>query len=205
VAPCKYMLFIVFTSVVDVRRVRCSNVSSNFAKVEIYRFVVSLNAYDSLCYEDNETPIYDQVFQSFIDIIDHKMVQDKPVVLVLNKIDLFIEKIKHKCISCYFKDYQGTTEMDAIEYIVKQFKAKMNDSSKLYPVLMSALGMIMLFYLNYIILDTEDVRYTVNRLQHLIYYGEDKSFIFEHHPLYSIKMLIFPRSYYDVEFVLQSE
>jgi GTPase SAR1 family protein len=167
--------------------------------------VVPLDAYDMVCYEDNETPIYDEIFCSFTEITNYRWFKDTPFVLVLNKYDLFREKIKHKSISCYFKDYKGTTEMDAIEYIVNQFKVKMHNNSKLYPVVMSALGMIRLFCLNYIIIDPEDVRYTVNRLQNLIYYGEDKSFIFEHRPPHSIKKLIFPKSYYDVRFVLQSE
>jgi len=63
-----------------------------------------------------------KVFES---ILNNKYFAKTTVILFMNKIDLFIEKLKTKSIKTAFPEYEGNgTVEDASDYIEKQFLSK---------------------------------------------------------------------------------
>jgi guanine nucleotide-binding protein G(i) subunit alpha len=94
------------------------------------------------CYEDNQTPRFAETLLLFSEIVNSKWYISKPIILILNKYDIFRKKIRHKNINVYFKDYHGTSEKDAVEYIIKQFEDRIKDKKRLYTYVLSAIGKI---------------------------------------------------------------
>ena len=50
----------------------------------------------------------------FKDVIISDQVKGKPVILLLNKVDIFKEKIKRKGIDFFFKEYKGAQPLDTV-------------------------------------------------------------------------------------------
>jgi guanine nucleotide-binding protein G(i) subunit alpha len=84
-------------------------------------FVVSLNEYDQKCYEDDTT---NRMVES-IDLFDENTngpFKQRPVILFLNKIDLFKEKIQRSPLSNTFSDYTGGGDFEkGIDFIRNKF------------------------------------------------------------------------------------
>lgn len=84
-------------------------------------FVCSLNEFDQLCYEDDTT---NRMVES-IDLFDENTngaFKDRPVILFLNKIDLFKEKILKSDLKKTFPEYEGGHDAEkAIEFIKQKF------------------------------------------------------------------------------------
>jgi len=84
-------------------------------------FVCSLNEFDQLCYEDDTT---NRMIES-IDLFDENTngaFRDRPVILFLNKIDLFSEKVKKSELKKTFPEFEGQHDSEkAIEFIKNKF------------------------------------------------------------------------------------
>jgi len=103
-----------------------------FDGVTVVLFCASLSEYDQVLREDAATPRVKESLQLFDEIVNSPWFRKTPVVLFLNKTDLFLEKIKHvpltTCVC--FKDYKGRTPEDAMEYIQHQFQSLPSDKGK---------------------------------------------------------------------------
>ena len=84
-------------------------------------FISSLSEYNQKCYEDDFTNRMTDSLDLFDQHINGSNFKDKPVVLILNKHDLFLNKIKKVSLSETFEDYEGETEEDAIDFIKEQY------------------------------------------------------------------------------------
>lgn len=84
-------------------------------------FFVSLSEYDQRLSEDETTNRMSESFKLFKDITNYKSFQmDMPIILFLNKADLFKAKIEKIPLNIYFKEYTGKNEFDeARKYIEK--------------------------------------------------------------------------------------
>jgi guanine nucleotide-binding protein G(i) subunit alpha len=96
---------------------------SFYEGVTALMFVCSLNEFDQKCYEDDTT---NRMIES-MDLFDQETngsFKDRPVILLLNKVDLFKEKIKKSDLKGTFSDFGGGQDSEAaIEYIKGKFLA----------------------------------------------------------------------------------
>jgi len=103
--------------------------------LQLYYFFVALSEYDLKLYEDEETNRMHESLKLFDDICNSKWFVSIPIILFLNKMDLFQEKIKKVNITEAFPDYDGAQEFDeASEFIQNQFVALNENPEKgVYP------------------------------------------------------------------------
>jgi len=99
-------------------------------------FLAALSAYDQTLYEDDQTNRMKEALMLFNQICNSRWFRDTCMILFLNKIDLFKEKIKRVPLSTCFLEYnppenvsESQIEKHGKEYIKKQFE-KQNLGSK---------------------------------------------------------------------------
>lgn len=97
-----------------------------FEKVTGVLFLASLAAYDQTLYEDDQTNRMKEALTLFHQICNSRWFKDTAMILFLNKLDLFEDKIKKIPITVCFKDYKGQPgdDLEARDFIREQFKAK---------------------------------------------------------------------------------
>jgi len=96
-----------------------------FEGVTAIIFVASLSEYDQKCYEDDHTNRMMEALLLFDEICNSRWFGETSVVLFLNKLDLFREKIRVKDLNVCFKDYAGGLNFDkAADYIKVKFEEK---------------------------------------------------------------------------------
>jgi len=98
-----------------------------FEHITALIFCVGMSEYDQKLEEDGVTNRMAESLKLFSDIMNSKWFKNTPVILFLNKKDLFEEKIKKvpltKCIC--FKDYTGPNEYKpAADFIEKKFTSQ---------------------------------------------------------------------------------
>jgi GTPase SAR1 family protein len=100
-------------------------------------FVVAVSEYNQKCYEDGETPrltyvifellitYYRESLDLFADTVNSKWFVDTPIILFLNKTDIFNEKIKQNPLTDLFPDYTGGSDpTEALDFIKNKFMEK---------------------------------------------------------------------------------
>jgi len=95
-----------------------------FDNVSLIIFVVALDQYDQVMYEDSSRNRMSDALELFRTVAtNHKFFLEKDIVLFLNRRDLFQEKIKTKPLTLCpeFKDYRGSSFEDACQYVEKKF------------------------------------------------------------------------------------
>eukprot|EP01118_Nematostelium_gracile_P009784 TRINITY_DN3309_c0_g1_i1.p1 TRINITY_DN3309_c0_g1~~TRINITY_DN3309_c0_g1_i1.p1 ORF type:complete len:362 (-),score=105.18 TRINITY_DN3309_c0_g1_i1:23-1108(-) len=106
-----------------------------FDDVTAIIFVASLSEYDQRLYEDQNTNRMMEALKLFRDITNSRWFENTPIILFLNKEDLFREKIQRVPLSVCFKDYKGANEFtEASTFIKNQFLAQCqnNTNRRLY-------------------------------------------------------------------------
>jgi GTPase SAR1 family protein len=95
-----------------------------FEDVTAIIFFVALSEYDLCLYEDDTTNRMHESLKLFDEICNSKWFEKIPIILFLNKKDLFESKIKSKNITVAFPDYTGAQNYDeASKYIEEQFRS----------------------------------------------------------------------------------
>ncbi|GAM24216.1 hypothetical protein SAMD00019534_073910, partial [Acytostelium subglobosum LB1] len=103
----------------------------HFSDVTAILFIVSLSEYDQVLEEDTNTNRMIESVKVFSEIINGKWFTEIPMLLFLNKSDLFAEKIKRTNLNVCFKEYQGASNYDdALLYIKKKLLSCNNNKSK---------------------------------------------------------------------------
>jgi len=103
-----------------------------FDNVSAIIFVVGLSEYDQKCAEDNETNRMFEALKLFEDVTNSRFFFNTPVILFLNKRDLFMEKIQKRPLSVCFSDYTGKdTYEEASAFVEKKFTSKVQNPNKL--------------------------------------------------------------------------
>lgn len=96
-----------------------------FDSVTAVIFVAAMNDYDQVLYEDGTTNRMQEALQLFGDIVNSEWFQSTPVILFLNKSDLFAEKIKLVHLNVCFPQYFGQQEFEpCAQYIKQAFEAR---------------------------------------------------------------------------------
>ena len=96
-----------------------------FEGVQCLLFLASLSGYDQSLIEDVHANQMHEALMLFESLINGEWFKDKPIILFLNKIDLFREKLKQSPIKTPFPDYPGAEgdENAAKQFFAGKFKA----------------------------------------------------------------------------------
>jgi len=99
-----------------------------FGGVDAVVFVVSLSCYNEVMFEDRNTTKMNDAMQLFGDTLNHKEFTKTPIILLLNKTDLFAKKIKDLPITIdpIFCDFDGNNAQDfgqTTAFIQKMFES----------------------------------------------------------------------------------
>lgn len=102
-----------------------------FSEVTAVVFFVALSEYDLKLYEDEAVNRMDESAKIFEEICRYNYFKKTPIILFLNKSDIFAEKIKTSPLKNYFPDYNGGADFDqATAYIQKFFEEKKGQTKK---------------------------------------------------------------------------
>ncbi|KAJ3219866.1 Guanine nucleotide-binding protein G(k) subunit alpha [Chytriomyces hyalinus] len=94
-----------------------------FENVKAIIFVVAISAFDqTLAAEEDGTNRLQDSLTLFGTICNHPLFKKTALILFMNKIDIFKEKLKRSQISSYFPEFEGcNTYHDGCEFFVKMF------------------------------------------------------------------------------------
>jgi len=103
-----------------------------FEDVTAIIFCAALSEYDQKLYEDQTTNRMFEALRLFSDITNSRWFNETPIILFLNKKDIFEKKISKVPLNSCFKNYTGPNQADeASQYIEKQFLAQIKNPNKL--------------------------------------------------------------------------
>eukprot|EP00004_Rigifila_ramosa_P023835 TRINITY_DN675_c1_g1_i5.p2 TRINITY_DN675_c1_g1~~TRINITY_DN675_c1_g1_i5.p2 ORF type:complete len:137 (-),score=45.04 TRINITY_DN675_c1_g1_i5:65-475(-) len=90
-----------------------------------------LSEYDQTLYEDSTQSRIQEALELFEEICNNKYLADTPVILFLNKCDLFQEKLQVAPLSKYFPEFTGGADYEsACEFIASMFLSRTKDTKK---------------------------------------------------------------------------
>jgi len=93
-----------------------------FENVTALVFLVSLSEYDQMLYEDESVNRMQEALTLFDSICNSRWFVKTSIILFLNKIDLFAEKLPISPMSDYFPDFTGGDNYDlACSYLLQRF------------------------------------------------------------------------------------
>ncbi|KAG9002240.1 guanine nucleotide-binding protein subunit alpha [Tulasnella sp. JGI-2019a] len=103
-----------------------------FENVTALVFLVSLSEYDQMLYEDESVNRMQEALTLFDSICNSRWFVKTSIILFLNKIDLFAEKLRFSPMGDYFPDYTGGDDYDsACDYLLHRFVSlNQNSGSK---------------------------------------------------------------------------
>jgi len=102
-----------------------------FENVTAVMYVSAISEYDRVMAEDGVTNRLHDSLNLFEELINMDIFSSVPIILFLNKKDLFAEKLKQVELSVCFGMYSGSNDYDdAVAYIEKKFKEKNQNSHR---------------------------------------------------------------------------
>lgn len=105
-----------------------------FDNVTLIIFCVSLSEYDQTLLEDNSQNRLEESLILFDSVVNSRWFARSSVVLFLNKIDIFAEKLRHVPLEKYFPDYTGGKDINkAAKYILWRFVQLNRANLNIYP------------------------------------------------------------------------
>ncbi|KAJ3426254.1 guanine nucleotide-binding protein g(o) subunit alpha [Anaeramoeba flamelloides] len=96
----------------------------HFADVDILIFVIALDSYSQKLFEEHSVNRMTECISVFEQTVNNEFFKKKRLVILLNKIDLFKEKLKKVKIKEAFPDYEGENDF---EHTSEYFKNKFLD------------------------------------------------------------------------------
>eukprot|EP00161_Ancyromonas_sigmoides_P023537 TRINITY_DN739_c1_g1_i1.p1 TRINITY_DN739_c1_g1~~TRINITY_DN739_c1_g1_i1.p1 ORF type:complete len:323 (-),score=111.30 TRINITY_DN739_c1_g1_i1:444-1412(-) len=102
-----------------------------FQEVTAIIFVTSLSEYDQCLYEDETTNRMTESLSLFDEICNSRWFQETSMILFLNKVDLFRDKIAKTDLAIAFPEYTGGCDFDAAsKFITDKFLAHNRNPNK---------------------------------------------------------------------------
>ncbi|KAF8069835.1 heterotrimeric G-protein alpha subunit, GPA1-like protein [Lyophyllum atratum] len=93
-----------------------------FENVDVVVFLVSLSEYDQMLWEEENVNRMQEALTLFESICNTKWFVKTPMILFLNKIDIFSEKLPRSPLSDIFPHFDGGADFDAAcEYVLQRF------------------------------------------------------------------------------------
>lgn len=129
-----------------------------FENVTALVFLVSLSEYDQMLYEDESVNRMQEALTLFDSICNSRWFVKTSIILFLNKIDLFAEKLPRSPLGDYFPDYQHGDNYDlACDYLLHRF-VSLNQSAATKQI-----------YAHYTCAtDTQQIRFVLNAIQDIL-------------------------------------
>jgi len=100
-----------------------------FENVNALVFVASLSEYDQVLFEDGETNRMEESLRVFESVCNSTWFEKTSIILFLNKVDLFKEKLLKKDLRCCFPDYQGGNNFENAANFITQKYVNVNKSA----------------------------------------------------------------------------
>jgi GTPase SAR1 family protein len=97
-----------------------------FDAVTAILFVAAISEYDQTVYEDNTTNRVQEALHLFGDICGNEVFKETPIILFLNKKDLFQEKLKKAPLKDFFPEYKGEENFEEACEFMKQLFVSLN-------------------------------------------------------------------------------
>lgn len=105
-----------------------------FDNVTIIIFCVSLSEYDQTLLEEKLQNRLEESLVLFDSVVNLRWFARTSIVLFLNKIDVFAEKLQHLPLEKYFPDYTGGNDIKkAAKYVLWRFKQVNRSRLTIYP------------------------------------------------------------------------
>jgi len=102
-----------------------------FEDVTAILFVGALSEYDQVLEEDESTNRMHESLHLFEETINNEWFAHTPIILFLNKDDIFVEKIKYSDLSVLFSEYKGGRNADkARQFIQDQYLVRNHSTKK---------------------------------------------------------------------------
>lgn len=129
-----------------------------FENVTALVFLVSLSEYDQMLYEDESVNRMQEALTLFDSICNSRWFVKTSIILFLNKIDLFAEKLPRSPLGDYFPDYYGGDNYDlACDYLLHRF-VSLNQSAATKQI-----------YAHYTCAtDTQQIKFVLNAIQDIL-------------------------------------
>ncbi|KAL1924713.1 uncharacterized protein VTP21DRAFT_4367 [Calcarisporiella thermophila] len=135
-----------------------------FENVTAIIFLVAISEYDQVLREDESVNRMQEALTLFDSICNSRWFVNTSIILFLNKIDLFKEKLPVSPLGKYFPDYQGGNDYDAAcEYLLDRFVSlNQSDTKQVYTHFTCAT-------------DTQQVRFVMSACNDIIIQNNLKS------------------------------
>jgi len=103
-----------------------------FSDVTAVLFVAALSEYDQTLYEDGETNRMEEALKLFDEISNSPHLKKTSMILMLNKRDLFADKILKVSLKKYFQTYAGPDHdyNAGVEFIQNMFQTQQKDKQR---------------------------------------------------------------------------
>jgi len=112
-----------------------------FEGVQAVLFVGAISEYDQVILEDDHTNRFIETLRLFQEICNTRFFQDTPIVLFLNKNDLFEKKLSKSPLSACFPEFKGGDNYElAIKFVIEQFQHKSGRDREVYAHVSCALN-----------------------------------------------------------------
>ncbi|GEQ70869.1 hypothetical protein JCM33374_g4549 [Metschnikowia sp. JCM 33374] len=105
-----------------------------FDNVTLIIFCVALSEYDQVLLEENSQNRLEESLTLFDSVVNSRWFSRTSVVLFLNKIDVFANKLPHSPLENHFPDYNGGDNLNkAVKYILWRFTQVNRSGLNIYP------------------------------------------------------------------------
>jgi len=111
-----------------------------FSQVTAVLFCASLSDYCHCLRENSNVNRMEEALELFSEVANSAYFNRSAIILFLNKVDIFEQKLKEIPLNTFFEEYQGGRDKDyACEYVRARFVELVSDSTKLFPHITCAL------------------------------------------------------------------
>ncbi|CAN3365543.1 guanine nucleotide-binding protein alpha-2 subunit [Diutina catenulata] len=105
-----------------------------FDNVTLIIFCVALSEYDQVLLEENSQNRLEESLTLFDSVVNSRWFARTSIVLFLNKIDVFADKLKYSPLENHFPDYTGGDNINkAAKYILWRFTQQNRSGLNIYP------------------------------------------------------------------------
>ena len=105
-----------------------------FDNVTLIIFCVALSEYDQVLLEENNQNRLEESLALFDSVVNSRWFARTSIVLFLNKIDVFAEKLQYSPLEAHFPDYTGGNNINkAAKYILWRFNQVNRSGLNIYP------------------------------------------------------------------------
>ncbi|KAJ3164685.1 guanine nucleotide-binding protein subunit alpha [Geranomyces variabilis] len=104
-----------------------------FENVTVIVFLVAISEYDQVLLEDDSVNRMHEALTLFDSICNSRWFVQTSIILFLNKIDLFRQKLPRSPMRKFFPEYKGSTYDEACDYILNRFVSlNQSDQKQIY-------------------------------------------------------------------------